>query len=1310
MISTVRTIAEQLEKEDDLHNAHGLIMNLVESILRHLATVAVAAYRASGCRDQGANKLIATELPWPSMGSWENFLAKLAATSPELLPTGFHGRFLAQLRETIGDVEIQKVCAGLENLLAKSDSHANTPSDGPNRVKCTALGFLGLVVRYRNEFEGHGPHTFTEPQREFCPQFRAGVLALCRHLRPLWLAYPVYVAETTSRAGATYHVLRPLVEDPSVEEVSIADEGVVAQRLYVRTDPKTGSVAELYPIAIWDGGEVLFLNGASNFRDIKYVGYVSDRQLKTHVHERAFCDFMLPFMGGSSLDVSDLDVMRGAAQAKQLEDAGWSFPDLKRIEIGPDEARYKLRKKIARGGMAEVWSAEDLDSHQPVALKFLLNLEHAARFRREARALREFSEETDRVVKFLGSHYDPHPNRRVFFMSMELLSERSLQNLAEDGASIPYDDVVNWLEDALRALRVLHEAGAIHRDVKPANLVQDDAGRVKLVDLGLVGIKDPAQASDLLTTIGLTVAGAAVGTYEFCSLEQLEGGKGGREVGPQSDLFSLGATMYYLLTGQLPYGSELPEIISRHKQAEEDEAAGPPPITKSRPDCPRMLNDLIMSLIEVRPESRPKSAGWVLRQVGELRQALEGKEVNYNFNLLGTSGDPGVKFEDLMPTWCSTYIFRFWLCVMLLQYALVIPLSYSDGTGVEIALGEFDLNPSAYVIHRPFWKDYMFLVWNTIPFLLIVLLYRARIRVQTLMKSIHSLDRERHGTHWASVAQLNNKFARLISSPFLYVTLLGLSSFACYIQLDKLSTLAGRGEIYWWDFKISMAAYVIRFIALFFDIAGVALLLIVVLAFVCVVWYTLRGTRLRIDPGHSDNACGLSDVGRLLSLFLPFLIVLMLNIVVGTVDHRGQDPKQVASDWVALAVCTVLYFMLLWWPMLPVRRQIRQFIATEVQRFSNRRWELEERMRRLVRVQGDLPVDKEPDFAALRRFCDELRVYEKQLSRCSTWPIRRRTAVRLALLGLLPPAIALVLLCILPPKGHWVSSVAYSPDGQYIASGSGDNTISVWDASSTQETITFKNGHTGYVSSVAFSPDGQRIASGSGDNTIKVWDVFSRKETRTLEHHTDVVYSVAFSRDGRYIASGSRDNTIKVWDVSGDEASPNREPETLKGHTDDVYSVAFSPDGQYIASGSRDNTIIVWDASSGQELHTLNGHKGYVSSVAYSPDGQRIASGSGDNTVRIWDASSGQTVETLSGHRDGVLSVAFSRGDGRLVSGSADGTILVWDVSDGEKTHTLTGHTGCVYCVAFSPDGLQIASGSSGHAIKVRDAQIDMSP
>jgi serine/threonine protein kinase len=291
-------------------------------------------------------------------------------------------------------------------------------------------------------------------------------------------------------------------------------------------------------------------------------------------------------------------------------------------------------------------------------------------------------------------------------------------------------------------------------------------------------------------------------------------------------------------------------------------------------------------------------------------------------------------------------------------------------------------------------------------------------------------------------------------------------------------------------------------------------------------------------------------------------------------------------------------------------------------------------------------------------------------------------------------------------KGHAsdVNSVAFSPDGATLASGSDDKTIKLWNLA-TGEKIHTLNGHNQWIWAIAFSPDGKILASGSADKTVKLWDVATGKAIRTLAGHTQGITSVAFSPDGQTLASSSLDQKIKLWNVT-----TGKEIRTLAGHTQAVATVAFSPDGKTLASGSWDQKIKLWNVKTGKEIRTLVGHSEFVLSVAFSPDGINLVSSGRDKTIRLWNLISGETIRTFKGHTDKVNSVAYlskkdqgkSPNNFTLVSGSNDNTIKLWNLETGKEIRTLKRDSGYIYSVAVSNDGKTIASGgSAGNIIKI---------
>ncbi len=280
------------------------------------------------------------------------------------------------------------------------------------------------------------------------------------------------------------------------------------------------------------------------------------------------------------------------------------------------------------------------------------------------------------------------------------------------------------------------------------------------------------------------------------------------------------------------------------------------------------------------------------------------------------------------------------------------------------------------------------------------------------------------------------------------------------------------------------------------------------------------------------------------------------------------------------------------------------------------------------------------------------------------------------------------------------NGVAFSPDGERLASAGGDGTVKIWNSRTGAEVQTFP-AHTEAVISLAFHPDGKHLASRGADLKVKVWDLTATGQALFTEpcdatRRFGMAYTIAFSADGRLLAAGT-DGVVKVWDWKNRQLL-----HSLPGHTFHSIPVAFSGDGR-LATGSFWEGLRLWDPETGQLLRTVPAHRQPISALAFSPDGKWLASASFDRTVKLSDATTGGLRHTFHAHTGNVECVAFNLSGRRLASGGEDKTVRVWDATTGREVLGLHGHTERCACVAFSPDGLRLASASADGTIRIWD-------
>ena len=283
-----------------------------------------------------------------------------------------------------------------------------------------------------------------------------------------------------------------------------------------------------------------------------------------------------------------------------------------------------------------------------------------------------------------------------------------------------------------------------------------------------------------------------------------------------------------------------------------------------------------------------------------------------------------------------------------------------------------------------------------------------------------------------------------------------------------------------------------------------------------------------------------------------------------------------------------------------------------------------------------------------------------------------------------------------------IYSASFSPNGKYVVSASGDNTIKIWNTSTGKQTGKTLKGHSRDVRIASFSPDGSLIVSASLDSTIRLWDIKTGKQIgQTIKLQCAFIYSIIFSPDNKRILSIA-DNSIQIWDrQTGKQIGKSLEIPS------NITSAAFSQDGKLIVSASYDdNTIQIWETETGKKIgNPLKGHVGSVNSVSFSPNKMRIVSASDDYTIRLWDVTTGQQIgQPLDRHSEEVLYATFSPDGKYIVSASGDKTVRIWDAETGKQIgNSLEGHSMYVFSANFSPDGRRIVSASSDGTIRIWD-------
>jgi WD40 repeat protein/serine/threonine protein kinase len=976
---------------------------------------------------------------------------------------------------------------------------------------------------------------------------------------------------------------------------------------------------------------------------------------------------------------------------------------------------YQVVREVGRGGMGVVYEAVQLSLGRRVALKVLpfaaaLDPKQLQRFKNEAQAAAHLHHQHIVPVYAVGCERGVHYYAMQFIEGQTLaalIRERrqqagkehpepkapvegtTLEDRGPNNATRPtllrssildppdsYFRIVATLGvQAAEALEHAHQQGVVHRDIKPANLLLEGrAGGVSpllwITDFGLARLQGDA---------GLTMSGDLLGTLRYMSPEQALGK--GNLVDPRTDIYSLGATLYELLTLEPAYrGSDRQEVL---RQIAEDE---PSPPRRLNPAIPAELETIVLKAMSKSADERYASAQEL---ADDLRRHLEDKPIRARRPTLRQRARKWARRHRAVVRSAAVILA---LAVLALASSTALVWQANDRLGH--ALGR-EQRVAYYhgisLAEREWSAGNLSRADQLLDDCPVSLRGWEWHYVKGLRRGSWPPLRGHTGPVWSVAVSPDGR--HLVSSSFDHTVKVWNAATA-----QVLYSREGSDNIIWPMISVAFSPDGHLFASVGTPCTCVKL------------WETATGREVRTlrSLDHPVHCLAFSPDGRRLAGAIPQAHAARIWDV-----ETGEELLTLRhEDYVNYVAFS------------PDGHRLASAGRDRIVRV----WEVATGQELLVlrgSPRGIGRVTFSPDGTLLasavggwwfRGDEGEVTIWDATTGR----PLRTLS-------------------------GHmsYVFSMAFSPDGRRLATAGGDHSVKIWDTATGEEALTLR-GHTDMVFGVAFGPDGRRLVSCSFDETIRIWDATPLEDRpdpalRTWRHHTGRVTGVAFSPDGRCVASAGEDRTVRITD-----ALTGQELHALTGHAQHVNKVAFSPDGHvasagldkvikvwdtqtgregfsldqgsmghhvaYSSDGKRlatahwDGMAKVWDASTGKQLLELGGHANAFFSVAFSPDDRYLASGSVDRTIRIWDLATGERIHTLEGHTGPVTSVAFSPDGRRLASAGRDETLRIWDVRDGRNLVTIRGHVGPVWCVAYSPDGKYLASAGNDGVIRLWDA------